>query len=46
MFATDYLSHGQMTQPWLLIFWSGYAASIEESSLQEFPRQEDPGQLP
>jgi hypothetical protein len=31
---------------WLSIFWSGNVVSIEESSSQEFPRQEDPGRLP
>jgi hypothetical protein len=46
MFATDSFSHGQLRQPWLSIFWSGEAASTEESSSQEFPRQEDPGRLP
>ncbi len=46
MFATDSFSHGQMTQPWVLIFWSAYAASTKESSLQEFSQQEDPGWLP
>ncbi len=46
MFATYYFSHGQMTQPWLLIFWSGYVVSTEESSLQEFPQQEDLRWLP
>ncbi|CAM6032422.1 unnamed protein product [Sphagnum compactum] len=42
----DSFSHGQVRQPWLSIFWSGEAASTEESSSQEFPRQEDPGRLP
>ncbi len=46
MFTTDYFSHGQMRQPWLLIFQSGDTASTEESSSQEFPWQEDPGRLP
>jgi hypothetical protein len=46
MFATDYFSHRQMKQPWLLIFWSGDIASTEKSSSQEFPWQEDPRRLP
>jgi hypothetical protein len=46
MFTRDYFSHGKMTQPWLSIFWNGDAASTQENSSQEFPQQEDPGQLP
>jgi hypothetical protein len=46
MFATYSFNHGQMRQPWLSIFWSGDTASTEESSSQEFPRQEDLGRLP
>jgi hypothetical protein len=46
MFATNSFSHGQMMQPWLSMFWSGDAASTEESSSQKFPWQEGLGRLP